>query len=230
MMAGDCQGEPSAADHLVTLSPCHLVSSLTKPPVLGLIGGIGSGKSWVAEQLARRGARVISGDEAGHEALRQPAIRERIARRWGSQVLDERGEVDRRKLGAVVFADPGHRQELEALVFPWIERRLSDRIAAASAEPGVLLIVLDAAVLLEAGWDRLCDAIVYVHAPRPVRLGRVAQQRGWSAEEVEARERAQLPLTDKVTRADFVLENSGDRDQVARQVDQLVQNWTQAMK
>jgi dephospho-CoA kinase len=173
---------------------------------------------------------VVSGDEAGHEALRQPEIRERIRQRWGSQVLNERGEVDRRQLGAIVFHDPGQRQELERIVFPWIKERLREQIAAAAQEPGMRLIVLDAAVLLEAGWDQECDAIVYVHAPRSVRLERVAQQRGWTADEVEVRERAQLPLTEKATRADYVVENTGDRAQVARQIDRLVRDWTQVKK
>jgi dephospho-CoA kinase len=222
MQVGDRRRAAGAPGHLVTLSPCHLV--------IGLVGGIGSGKSWVAELLAQRGARVISGDEAGHEALRQPEIRERIRQRWGSQVLNGQGEVDRRKLGAMVFQDPRQRQELETIVHPWIEERLREEIAAAAREPGVGLIVLDAAILLEAGWSRVCDAIVYVHAPRPVRLRRIAEQRGWSVDEVEARERAQLPLTEKATRADHVVENTGDRAAVARQIDRLVRDWTQAMK
>src|SRR4051812_44155490 len=154
---------------------------MTHKPVIGLIGGIGSGKSRVAVAFVERGARVVSGDEAGHEALRQPGIRKAGGRRWGPGLLDERGENGRSRLGAIVFADPAERQALEALVFPWLQRRLREQIAEAAADPGVKLIVLDAAVLLEAGWNSLCDGIVYVHAPRDVRLQRLAQQRGWSA-------------------------------------------------
>src|SRR5262249_9558219 len=88
---------------------------------VGLIGGMGAGKSLVAEAFARRGARVISGDQLGHEALRQPPIKAQLVQRWGQEILDERGEVDRRRLGALVFADPAQRRALEALVFPWIE-------------------------------------------------------------------------------------------------------------
>src|SRR5947209_18760259 len=105
-------------------------------PVIGLVGGIGAGKSRFAAALARRGGRVVSGDEAGHAALRQPELKERIAARWPG-VVNEGGEVDRRKLGAIVFADPDERRALEAIVQPWIGERLREQIAAAQDDPGV---------------------------------------------------------------------------------------------
>jgi dephospho-CoA kinase len=191
-------------------------------PVVGLIGGIGSGKSRVSALLAERGARVLSGDEAGHEALRQPAVRARVVEHWGPGVLDDRGAVDRRRLAQRVFGDPAELRALEAIVWPWIGQRLREQIAAARAEPEVTFVLLDAAVLLEAGWNEACDWIVYVHAPRAVRLRRLAEQRGWSAKEVAAREQAQLSLTDKARRADFALDNSGPPEALARQVDHLL--------
>jgi dephospho-CoA kinase len=194
-------------------------------PVIGLIGGIGSGKSRVSELLAQRGARVLSGDRAGHEALRQPEVKARVVERWGPGVLDGRGEVDRRGLAARVFADPAERRALEAIVWPWIGRRLREEVEAARADPAVKLILLDAAVLLEAGWDGVCDRLVYVDAPRDVRLRRLAEQRGWSAKEVAAREQAQLPLAEKARRAHDTLDNSGPPEALARQVDDMLQRW-----
>ena len=149
-----------------------------KKPVIGLIGGIGSGKSRVSELLARRGARVVSGDQAGHEALRQPEVKARVVERWGPDVLDAAGAIDRRRLAQRVFGDPAELRALEALVWPYIGRRLREQIASARADPGGRFILLDAAVLLEAGWNDVCDRIVYVHAPRAVRLRRLAEQRG----------------------------------------------------
>jgi dephospho-CoA kinase len=194
-------------------------------PVVGLIGGIGAGKSRVSELLARRGARVLSGDQAGHEALRQPEVKARVVEHWGPDVLDEHGEVDRRRLAARVFADPAERRALEAIVWPWIGRRLREQVEAARADPAVELILLDAAVLLEAGWDDVCDRLAYVDTPRDVRLRRLAEQRGWSAKEVAAREEAQLSLTEKARRADDVLDNSGPPEALARQVDDLLRKW-----
>jgi dephospho-CoA kinase len=201
----------------------------TRKPVVGLIGGIGSGKSAVAEAFARRGARVIAADELGHEALRQPEIRARVVERWGPGVLDESGEVSRRKLAGIVFAPtPAGEAELRALedlVFPWIGRRIREAVAAAEADPAARLTVLDAAVLLEAGWGDLCDRLVYVHAPRAVRLRRLTAGRGWRPKDVEDRERRLLSLTEKVTRADDVVDNSGTLAEVDAQVEALLARW-----
>lgn len=197
----------------------------TRKPVVGLIGGIGSGKSTVAEAFARRGAQVISGDRLGHEALRQPTIREQVVAHFGQGVLDEQGEIDRRRLGAMVFADPAWLRALEKLVFPYIERRFPEEVAAARQDPRIALIVFDAAVLLEAGWNKWCDRVVYVDAPPEVRLARLARQRGWSAKEVQARENSQLPLAEKKARADFVIDNAGPPEQRDAQVDRLLRVW-----
>jgi dephospho-CoA kinase len=137
-------------------------------------------------------------------------------------VLDAAGQVDRRKVGALVFADTQKRRELETIVHPWITRRLREEIAAAQKDPAVAFVVLDAAVMLEAGWEDACDVLVYVHAPRAVRLSRVAGQRGWSAAEAAARERAQLLLTAKAARADAALDNSGTLAELGPQLDALL--------
>jgi dephospho-CoA kinase len=194
-------------------------------PVIGLLGGIGSGKSQVAAVLARHGARIIAGDQLGQAALRDPDIRARVVSRWGQGVVEESGEIDRRRLAAIVFADPAQRKELEAITHPWIRQRIRSDVEEARNDSRVPLIVLDAAVMLEAGWDDVCDHLVYVDAPREVRLERVARQRGWGEKEVEAREQAQLPLTEKAVRADHVLDNSSSLEYLIRQVNDLLHLW-----
>ena len=193
--------------------------------VVGLIGGIGSGKSQVAAAFALRGARVIAGDQLGQAALRDADIRARVADRWGNDVLDDKGEVDRRRLATIVFADPAELKALEAITHPWIRRRIHAEIEEARRDPAVPLIVLDAAIMLEAGWNDVCDRLIYIEAPRGVRLERVRRQRGWSEKEVAAREQAQLPLTEKVVRADHVLENSASLEHLDRQVHDLLHLW-----
>jgi dephospho-CoA kinase len=186
---------------------------------------MGSGKSRVAEEFRRHGAQVISGDALGHEALRQAAIRDAVVSRWGPGVLDEHGEISRRRVAAIVFADPAELRALEAMVYPWIKRRVREEVAAARADDEVRLIVLDAAVMLEAGWDGVCDEIVFVDAPREARLERLARQRGWDADEVQARERHQMPLAEKARRARYTVDNSGPPEETARQVEHLLQEW-----
>jgi dephospho-CoA kinase len=194
-------------------------------PVIGVVGGIGSGKSRVAAEFAKHGGRVIDADMAGHHALRQPDVKAQVVGRWGREILDENGEVARKKLARVVFADADERRALEAMVFPWIGQELRRQIAAARDDPEVRLIVLDAAVMLEAGWNSECDRVVYVDVPRDERYRRLAQQRGWTAEEVQAREAAQWPLDVKAARADHTLDNAGPPEALAAQVESLLRTW-----
>jgi dephospho-CoA kinase len=196
---------------------------MNRKRVLGLVGGMGSGKTLVAGELVKRGAHLIAGDALGHEALRRPEIRDAATRRWGSAILNDHGDIDRAKLGRIVFADPAQRRSLEMMSFPYIERRIREEIEAARVEQGAGLIVLDAAVMFEAGWNQYCDWIVFVEAPRADRLRRLAEQRGLSEREVQAREDAQWPLTEKARRADFVVDNSGSPDLLAQKVDQLLE-------
>jgi dephospho-CoA kinase len=193
--------------------------------VVGLVGGIGSGKSRVAGAFAERGACVIDGDRIAHEALREPDVIGQVIARWGKDLLDGQGQIQRRKLAAIVFAQPTERRSLEAIMHPRIKERIRAEVERAQADPSVRFIVLDAAVMLEAGWHDVCQRLIYLDTPRDLRLQRLAQQRGWTVEEVEARENAQLPLTWKATKADYVVNNSGSLEHLHHQVDALLRLW-----
>ncbi len=186
---------------------------------------MGSGKSLAAAEFAKYGGRIVSGDAFGHEALRRPDIKEQVIRRWGQEILNDQGEVDRRRLGAIVFANPKERQSLETLVFPWIEKRIDEEIVRAMDDSQVKFAVLDAAIMLEAGWAKRCDKIVFVDAPREERVRRLGQERGWTAQQIEEREKAQWPLNEKQMRADATLDNSGSPETLAPQVRKLVAQW-----
>jgi dephospho-CoA kinase len=194
-------------------------------PVIGVVGGVGSGKSSVAAQLARAGGIVIAGDKLGHEALRQPDIKKRVQERWGSRVLDDAGEIDRKQLGSIVFADGQERKALEAMTHPYIAQRIREEIENALKRPDTHLIVLDAALMLEAGWHGVCDHLVFVDSPREVRLQRLKERCGWKARDVDSRESAQMPLTDKKRHADAVVDNSAGLDRLAPQIDRLLIRW-----
>ncbi|MFO0851528.1 MAG: dephospho-CoA kinase [Gemmataceae bacterium] len=198
---------------------------VSRKPVIGVVGGIGAGKSTVAAALARRGGAVVDADALGHRALELPAVKGRLVDRWGVRVLRPDGTADRRAIAGVVFADPAERRALEGLVFPHIRRLAEERIAAANADPAARFVVLDAAVLLEAGWDGVCDKLVYVDAPRAVRLARLAARSGWAEPEVAAREAAQLAEAEKRGRADAVLVNDGPPDRLDAQIDQMLAGW-----
>ncbi len=200
-------------------------------PVIGLIGGIGAGKSEVAGILKERGAVVIDADVVGHELLREPAVLGRIVDRFGPGVLtggDRDGRspatIDRRALGAIVFGDHGARRDLESIVHPPMRARFLaaiEREQRRGHQPA-RLVVLDAAILLEAGWDDLCDQVVFVDAPRDERVGRAARQRGWSAADFAAREQAQWPCQKKRPLADRVITNDGGIDSLRLEVDRAL--------
>ena len=178
--------------------------------VLGILGGVASGKSHVAREFVALGAGLLDADGVGHEVLRQKKIEAAARERWGEKVFGPDGHVDRAKLAKIVFAGgpkaQAEREYLEQLTHPAIGRLIEQQIEAMAAS-GKAVAVLDAAILVEAGWDRLCDKLVFVDAPREKRLAR-ARLRGWSEEGFAAREAAQKSLNSKRMRADFVIDNS----------------------
>lgn len=114
---------------------------------------------------------------------------------------------------------------LEAIVFPWIGERALQEIRRAQADPAVKFIVVDAAVMLEAGWEQTCDRLVYVDAPRELRLARLAARSGWTELDLAAREAAQWPAEEKMKRAAAVIVNNGTKEQLQEKVERLLKSW-----
>jgi dephospho-CoA kinase len=178
--------------------------------ILGLVGGIGSGKTVVANILRDFGAIVLDADRAGHAVLREPAMIAAVRQRWGDRVIDATGQVSRREVAKIVFAagNEAERKFLEELTHPRIKQLLEEELEhIRNSSPQPPVVVIDAALLFEAGWDKLCDKTMYVDAPRDLRLER-AVSRGWSAEQFSAREAAQLPLVEKASRSQIVIRNA----------------------
>ena len=194
--------------------------------VIGILGGVASGKSLVARQLAALGAGRLDADRAGHKVLRMPRIEAAIRARWGQAVRGPDGRIDRSRLARIVFADPPNgpreREHLEQLTHPEIGRLLQQQAEVLEGS-GTAVVVLDAPLLLEAGWDRLCDKLVFVDAPRQTRVSR-ALARGWSEEDFAAREAVQKSLDFKRERADAVVDNSGAPEQTQAQVERFWQS------
>lgn len=195
-------------------------------PVVGLIGGIGAGKSLVADRLRRLGALVVDADQAGHETLLDPDVVARLRKEFGDSILADDGRIDRGRLAKIVFGDESRRRVLESIVHPRMVERFREEIARAAADERTPLVVLDAAVLLEAGWDALCGLVVFVDAPRSARIERLRRSRGWNEEELGRREAAQWPLERKRARADVVVRNDSDPDACRDAVDRLFREWT----
>ncbi len=194
-------------------------------PVIGLIGAIGAGKSTVAAVMGSLGGFVVDADKLGHEVLDEPAVRDQLVERWEPGILRDDGCVNRRAVGTIVFADPAERKVLESIVFPRIHEREEELFAMADADPATRFIVLDAAVLVEAGRGEVCKKLVYIDAPREERLKRLAARSGWTDEELTQRESAQLPLAEKRRLADATLDNDGDAAELHEAVVALLRRW-----
>lgn len=187
--------------------------------MVGLTGGIASGKSTVARMLAERGVPVIDADALAREVVEPgtPAL-ERIAARWPEVVRD--GVLDRKALGAVVFARPEEREALEAIVHPAIRAEVEKRLAALEAA-GEELAVYEAALLVETGLDEGLDGLVVVALPEEEQVRRLVVRDGLTPEAARARVAAQAPLSEKLRKADYVIENTGDLAALRRRVDEV---------
>jgi dephospho-CoA kinase len=188
--------------------------------LVGLTGGIGSGKSTVARMLAARGAVVLDADAFARDAVAAgtPGFRA-VVERFGANVVGPQGELDRAALASIVFADDEARRDLEAIVHPEVRRRLLRAIEAHADADDIL--VIDSPLLVEAGQGGSVQLLVVVTAPEEAQLDRLATGRGMSERDVRARMAAQMPLEEKAAKADVVLDNGGDLLDLERQVERL---------
>jgi dephospho-CoA kinase len=191
-------------------------------PVIGLAGGIGSGKSEVARILHSLGCLVIDSDKEAKEALDRPPVRDQLVKWWGASILKPEGKVDRKAVANIIFKNDKDRAALEALVHPLVRAHRAElkRSAAAAGAPAV---VIDAPLLFEAGVDGECDAVIFVDASREKRLERVKAMRGWDEAEFDRRERAQLPLDEKRRRSTFTIRNEGIAGDMAPEVQSILE-------
>jgi len=185
--------------------------------VIGLTGNIGSGKSTVAGMLAGLGAEIINADEIGHNLLKKKAVRKSVVQSFGASILAKNGEIKRRELGKVVFRDKKKLEELNRILHPLMFNEIKKRITFSEAR----IIIVDVAILLEAGWDSLVDKILLVSASSQARGKRIKEKTGLSSEEIDGIMRAQFSQDEKTRRADFLIENEGNIEETRKQVEQF---------
>lgn len=197
---------------------------MTQTPflILGLAGGIGAGKSEVAAVLAEMGFAISDSDAGARAVLEEPAVAGELAAALGPGVLDAQGRPNRRAIADAVFQDLSKRRALEAIVHPRLHEQRARLIEHAKAG-GARGVVVDAPLLFEAGVDAECDAVLFVDAPRGMRLRRLMEGRRWREAELDRREVAQMPLEEKRRRSHAVVINDGDRDALRRRVREVVE-------
>ena len=181
--------------------------------VIGLTGGIATGKTLVSEALRDLGATIINADLVGHEAyLPHTETWQAVVDAFGTDILDDDEQIVRPKLGAIVFSDPSKLEQLNSIVHPRIYAMISDRIDSLKSD-GVTTVVVEAALLIEARWTPLVDEIWVLTSPIEQIYSRLTG-RGMSSDQARARVESQMPQEERVTHADVVIANDGGEDEL----------------
>ena len=196
--------------------------------VVGLTGGVASGKSFVASCFEELGAHRIDADQVAHEVLGCSNVIDQIVDRWGDGILADDGQINRKRLGKIVFAGPDEKEldHLESIVHPVIRIRIREQMAQLRESAQVETLVLDIPLLFEGEYDQHCDHVIFVDADTNIRKQR-AKLRGWADDELDRRESRQLPVEAKKLRSDVVIDNSGSKESTARQLADFYQSLGQ---
>ncbi len=197
----------------------------SEPFIVGIVGGVASGKSVVARRFAELGAHRISADETAHRLLTlDPTIREQVLALFGNEVLGPDGNIERSKIAVKVFGvlpeQVSLRRRLESILHPRIRAESERRISEILATDSQAIILLDAPLLIEAGWLPRCSAVVFVDTPLELRQ-RLAAQRGWTVEELARREANQVSIAEKQRVATHVIPNHGSLDDLFKETDRV---------
>jgi dephospho-CoA kinase len=197
-------------------------SVINRKPVIGIAGGIGSGKSFVARLFGEMGCCVIHADDQIRLAYDDPHIRQTLKQWWGSSIFKPDGSMNRPEIAKRIFSDASDRLQLENLLHPWIARQRDQIMADSAKNPKILAFIWDTPLLFEAGLDKDCDAVVFVDAPEDTRFTRVSETRGWDRAEIIRREKLQWPLDKKQKMSHYVVVNTADAAASRSQVREIL--------
>ena len=190
--------------------------------VIGITGGVGTGKSTVARMFQQLGAAILDADVIAHQAMEPKRLAWReIVRAFGEGMVNEDETINRRKLARLVFCDEASRRRLERILHPRVLREIKRRLHRLRRSKRVRAVVLDVPLLIEAGAQGVADALVVVTAPPEVQRARLAAQHGWSDEEIQARINSQSELSAKAALADEVIDNSNGVEFTRTQVKRI---------
>ena len=197
---------------------CPEVDNPHKKPNIGILGGICSGKSTVAAELVKLGCKAIDADRIAHEVLQEKAVKDRIVGIFNNTILDSSGQIDRRKLADVVFTGSDKLSLLNGIVHPFVLARVEQLIRQYSRDPKVKAIVLDMPLMLEVGWNKRCDRVIFIDCERQLRVERAKKMGLFDENEFKIRENFQISLDSKVDIADNIVNNNSGFSALVRQV------------
>ena len=198
-----------------------IVKKAEKKPIIGILGGICSGKSIVATQLGRLGCAVIDADKMAKELLNEPAIQTKIVESFGKEILGAEGRIDRGKLAKIVFSKSSQLAALTTIIHPPVLEKVDTLIEKYTNKKAFKAIVLDIPLLAEVGWEKRCDKLIFVDCEHKIRLER-AKNRGFSSEnELKIRENFQISLDKKQKMSHYIVYNNSDLSELALQVGRI---------
>ena len=201
------------------------MSNIGDKPIIGIIGGIGSGKSTVAAEFVKLGCKVIDADKIAHELLRRKTVKEKIIASFGLDVLDSKRRVDRKRLGYIVFADADKLSILNGIIHPLVIQHAEELIEQYNRQNQVKAIVLDMPLLVEVGWAKRCNRLIFVDCEQKIREKR-AKKLGFDKNQLKIRENFQISLDNKKNLADNTIENNSDFSAMVRQVADIFSDIT----
>ena len=195
-----------------------VVSNPEKKLIIGILGGIGSGKSTAAAEFGKLGCSVIDADKIAHQTLDEAAVREKIVASFGESVLNSTGIIDHSKLADIVFADEKRLSTLNRLIHPLVLAQTQELIERYNRQDSVKAIVLDVPLLMEIGWAKRCDRLVFVDCKQELREKRAKKRGVFNKNQFKMREKLQISLDNKVGIADNTIDNNSGFLILARQV------------
>lgn len=194
------------------------MASSAKKPIIGILGGVASGKSTVALEFKKHGCKVIDADKTAHELLLKPAVIKKLIALFGSEILNAQEQIDRSKLADIVFADAEKLSVLNKIIHPAVLERSVELIEKYKHQNKARAIVLDMPLLAEVGWDKKCDSIVFIECSEQLRAQRAKKKGIFSVRELKIRENFQISLDNKRKLADNIIDNNSGLSMVVDQV------------
>ena len=189
-----------------------------KKPIIGILGGIGSGKSTVAAEFAKLGCKVIDADKIAHESLEKKTVKERVLSLFGKGILNSTGKIDRKKLADIAFTDAEKLSSLNKIIHPLVLEQAEELIKRYNRQNQVKAIVLDMPLLVEVGWAKRCDRLIFVDCNEKSRLKRAKKIGLFDENKIKIREKFQISLDNKADLADNVIDNNSGFALLSKQI------------
>jgi len=194
------------------------VSTSAKKPIIGILGGIGSGKSAVAAEFAKLGCKVIDADQLAHSLLDEPEVQPQIISLLGEDILEPTGKISRNKVAGIVFADAEKLSSLNNIIHPLVLSRTEQLIERYNCQNDVKAIVLDMPLLIEVGWERHCDKLIFIDCDEQTRTKRMEKTGLFDKNKLKMRENFQISLDIKASIAENTIDNSSGYEALTKQV------------